>query len=109
LTPAEISPAVIGEERIRLTVSATQGPIVADAAVSLDVDYAQALPQGVTLPLELIIQGPTLDGYQRRAFRRSAPSSIVVVPRESGQHQITLREAAHNRWWGALQFYVEGI
>ncbi len=109
----ELSPSYIREPRIALSitldaVTKLAPPARAFQPVLLDVDYASTKPEGVVLPLLLEVQGPSPASYQRREFLHAAPDSLVFEPREGGTHLVTLREVAHNRWWGSLRVEVEG-
>lgn len=103
----EISPSTIRERKLSLTLEPDANP-AANQSLLLNVDYSDASPEGVVLPLILEVQGPTRASYVRRVFRRTPPSSIVITPKEGGRHLVTLREAAHNRWWGSIQFEAQG-
>ena len=103
----ELSPSYIREKRFDLTLEPNAKPR-ANNSLLVNVSYARALPEGVMLPLVLEIQGTSSKSYQRREFTRTAPTAIIFSPREGGPHLVTLREAAHNRWFGALRLDVEG-
>ena len=103
----ELSPAMIGEERISITLDPSTTPKVF-GIVQCAVNYAPAAPNGIALPLDFIIQGPTAVSYRERVFRRSRPSTLSFVPVESGPHLVLLREQAHNRWIGRLIVEVAG-
>lgn len=105
----EISPSTYGEDRIDLTLSqATPAPRAFEGVI-VNVGYDRCAPEGVVLPLELTIVGPSgAATYQRRVFRRFAPQDIAFTPREGGQHLVRLGEAHHNRWFGSLELNVEG-
>lgn len=102
-----LSPSYVRERRINLALAPNTVP-TANKSLVISVDYAKSLPDGVALPILLEVQGPTKASYQRREFVRTAPLSLVITPREQGAHLVTLREAAHNRWWGAIRFEVAG-
>lgn len=102
-----IAPSYVRERRLHLALAPDTVP-AANQSLVLSVDYNKALPEGVVLPLVLEVQGPSPASYQRREFVRTRPLSIVLTPREGGAHLVTLREVAHNRWWGSLHFDVEG-
>lgn len=104
----DISPSYVREKRIDLALDASVVKLRAGSSILLTVSYARALPAGAMLPLVLEIQGPSAGSYQRREFTRNAPATIAFKPVEGGSHLVTLREAAHNRWWGSLQLEVEG-
>ena len=105
----EVSPVTYGEDRIVLTLSEQTPEPQAFNAVVVDVDYSAGLPEGVTLPLELTIVGPSgSETYQRRVFRRLLPDTLAFIPREGGEHLIRLAEQFHNRWFGALVLEIAG-
>lgn len=103
----EISPLYLGEDRIDLAV-AVGSELRAYRSVVLTVDYERAEPEGVMLPLEMIVQGPSQGSYQRRVFSRLAPGALAFMAREGGSHLIILREVAHNRWFGRLVVSLTG-
>lgn len=105
----EVSPATYGANLIALTVSLETPILRAFEAILVEVDYSEALPAGIVLPLEFTVtseSGAAL--YQRRVFRRLAPTLLSFVPREGGSHLIRLAEQHHNRWFGSLLVNVEG-
>ena len=104
----EISPRYLREQRLTLTLDASSVRPVAFASVLINVSYSRATPGGVVMPLVLEIRGPSESSSVRRIYSRAAPASIVWRPVEGGVHLITLREAAHNRWWGKLRVEVAG-
>ena len=63
----ELSPSTYGEDRFDLTLSRdTPSPIALSSVVVL-VSYDRAEPEGVVLPLELTITGPSGRAtFQRR-------------------------------------------
>ena len=103
----EICPPYVGEARLVLQLQST-GTVRAFEHASILVDYSATAPEGVVLPLELLIQGPSPQSYARRVFLRSRPTALIFTPREGGAHLLTLREFAHNRWWGRLVVDVQG-
>jgi len=104
----DLAPSYIREKRIDLTLDPSNPVVRAGRPVLIGVSYARALPAGIMLPLVLEIQGPSPGGYQRREFTRTVPAGVIFTPREGGPHLVTLREAAHNRWWGSLTLDIEG-
>ena len=104
----EISPTYVGEDRIVLTLSDPDTKILANVPFQVDVNYAAADPEGIILPLELVLHGPNAGDKQRVLFERAAPSSVLLVPRVRGRHTILLKELFHNRWQGRLTVNVEG-
>jgi hypothetical protein len=104
----ELSPDYLGDDRIGVSVS-TDTPIPsAFMPVTVDVDYSECSPEGIVLPLELIIRGPSPDSNQSKIFSKNAPESLTFKPREGGLHIVILREVAHNRYWGRVKFQVAG-
>lgn len=104
----EISPATIGEDLIALSLDPSNLAPRALQPVIIDVDYSACAPDGVILPLELIIQTPTAANNQRRLYVRNAPSAVSFIPKEGGIHGVVLREVGHNRWLGKLRVTVAG-
>jgi len=104
----ELSPETIGEDRISLALVAGLAPPRAFAPVLVMVDYERCLPEGVALPLELLIAAPSAGNVIRRVLRRAAPRVIAFTPREGGLHGVLVRELAHNRWVGKLRIVVAG-
>jgi hypothetical protein len=103
----EICPPYIGEQRFTLSLVSTAA-IQAFSRQQLTIDYSGAEPDGVVLPLEMIVQGPSRSSYQRRVYSRAKPTSLFITPREGGPHLVLLREFAHNKWWGRVTLNVEG-
>jgi hypothetical protein len=103
----ELSPGYIGEDRIVLSLQ-FGSKTAAFSPLTLLVNYDDCAPDGVVLPLEMIVRGPGESSYQRRVYTRTRPPSIVIKPREGGIHCIVLREVAHNRWWGKLNVTIQG-
>lgn len=105
----EISPREIGEDRIDLELSTdTLTPIVFAPVIVL-VSFERCAPNGVVLPLEFTVTGPSGKAtFQRRYFRRVRPAEITFRPTEGGSHLIRLAEMFHNRWFGALVVDVAG-
>lgn len=104
----EISPEYVGEDRIVVSL-VTVSPI-ALSPVILEIDYEQAGDEGVILPIEVIVQPPSIDGsgYSRRVFRHSTPQGFVWTPITTGPHLVLVREVGHNRWQGRLVVQVAG-
>lgn len=103
----EISPAYVRDKRFDLTLELGANAR-ANNSILINVSYKRALPQGASLPLVLEVQGPSAQSYQRREYTRVLPVALIVSPREGGPHLVTLREVAHNRWFGTLSLDVEG-
>jgi hypothetical protein len=104
----EIAPRYVREKRFDLTLDAGISIVRAGASVVVNVSYVRSAPEGAMLPLLLEVQGPSPTSYQRRAYLRTAPASIVFSPREGGPHTLVLRELGHNKWFGTLNLDVEG-
>ncbi len=104
----EIAPSYVREKRLDLTLDESISKVRALRPALVNVSYARALPEGGMLPLVLEVQGPSPGSFQRREFTRTLPAAIIFTPREGGPHLVTLREVAHNRWWGSLTLDVEG-
>jgi hypothetical protein len=107
LQAEQITPIYVREKRIKLTLAPDQIP-QAFREVVINVDYSEALPEGVTLPLELVIRGSSKASYRKRTFWHLQPSQIVFAPREGGPHFVYLGEPKHNHWHGVLKFDVIG-
>jgi len=103
----ELAPTYLREQRITLTLDESIVAPAARRSILVNVDYSDADPEGVSPPLILEVQGPSAQSYVRRVFH-TPPDSIVFIPQEGGTHQVTLREAAHNYWYGALRISVAG-
>ena len=104
---AELCPAYVGERRIALALRSfgefQEVPRVGQV-VDVSVNYADAEPQGIVLPIDLIVAGP--GDRQRRTFSRFAPASVSFIPRSVGRYVVTLGERHHNRWFGSLEVTV---
>jgi len=103
----EICPLYYGEDRIDLSLTSSAKPL-AFQQVTIGVSYTRTLPQGVVLPLEMIVQGPSAQSYLRRVYSRAKPTVLLFSPKEGGSHLVLLREYGHNKWHGALIIYVDG-
>lgn len=101
----EISPAYVGDDRISLTLDPSSTPRSL-VPIQVNVSYAAAEPEGIELPLELLISGDNT--HVRSVFRQAAPTSVVFVPEGAGPHLVLLRELAHNRYVGRLVIDVAG-
>lgn len=106
----EVSPAFVGEERIRITLDPVNPKPKVDLAVTVLFDYADAEPEGIALPLVLELQPAfgTGEGYRRREYRELRPSSFTFRTPLAGDYLLLLRESAHNRWRGTLKITVMG-
>lgn len=61
---------------------------------------------GLIPPLEVIVASPS--GLHERQELTEIPIAISVIPSEGGRHRVTVREVAHNRWYGATVIDAEG-
>lgn len=104
----EVSPAYYGEDRFVLTLSPGQTPRQFEA-VLIDVDLSACLPAGVVLPLEAtLMQESGAATFQSQPFEHRAPTQLAFVPREGGRALVRLAEKHHNRWFGSVEFDVDG-
>lgn len=104
----ELSPETIGEDLIVLSLDVQSLDPRAFRPITVNVDYSACEPDGIVLPLELLIVAPSPSGFSHRHFTRTAPTSILFIPREGGLHGLLLREVGHNRWNGRLRIQVAG-
>jgi len=102
----EINPAHVGEDRIGVQLASSDAPL-ANTPIRVDFSYDKADPEGVVLPLEVIVSGPD-EFSDEREFRLLRPSSIEFDPPSAGSYLVLIREKFHNRWQGRLTFEVEG-
>ncbi len=108
-----ISPTFLGESCIKVSVDPSCEPLMAFRPVMVDFDYAGAAPEGIALPLELIVQ-PALSaaadagGYHRKVFNRHPPTSYTFAVPSAGDYLVLIREVAHNQWQGRLVITVGG-
>ena len=104
-----LSPATYGEDRIDLTLSPETPTPIALSPVIILVSYERAEPEGLCLPLELTITGPSGRAtFTRRFFRRLKPAEISFRPTEGGPTLIRLAELFHNRYFGKLVLDIAG-
>jgi hypothetical protein len=105
----ELSPREYGEDRIVLRLSESTSEPRALSPVIVEVDFSACDPEGVVLPLELVVTGPSGKVTERRqVFRRRVPTELTFTPIEGGSTLVRLAEMFHNRWWGKLVIEVEG-
>lgn len=76
-------------------------PIVLSIAVR-----STYLERGLVAPLDFVIASPS--GRHERREIAELPIALVHTPVEGGAHRYTLREQAHNGWWGAIALNVRG-
>jgi hypothetical protein len=104
----ELSPTYLGETRIVLSCLTEESRVLAHHPIEVSIDVTEALPEGLVLPLELIVQGPSVGSHQRKVFSRTVPSTIIFTPREGGLHLIKIAELGHNKWWGSTKIAIAG-
>jgi hypothetical protein len=61
---------------------------------------------GLVPPFELILAAPS--GAHVAQELAEVPIAVAVTPTEAGRHRVTVREIAHNRWWGGCDVDVAG-
>jgi len=108
-----IAPTYIGKDAISLNINEDSEPLQAHKVLQIDIDYTNCGEEGVSVPVELIIQpgfggGGTANGYTNKIYRRTAPSRILYRPPQGGEYLILLREIHHNRYQGRLLIEVAG-
>lgn len=101
------SPATVGEDKIKLAVHSETIPKVGFVC-EIGIDYSKCLPEGASLPIEVVVQGPSEASYRTRTYRSSKPSQFSFTPREVGEHLVLVRELSHNRWLGTVRLTVAG-
>lgn len=104
----ELAPLYVGSESLKLSLAEPNTEARAFRSVTVLVDYSGAGEDGVQLPLELRVTGPSAESYVQRFFRRTAPSELSFTPKEGGSFLVLLREVAHNRRRGKLVVQVAG-
>jgi hypothetical protein len=104
----EISPIYYGEDRLSLSLSTPNQVLRAFEPILITVDYARALPEGVSLPLEFTVSAPSEVNALRKVFRRFKPLELAFTPREGGSHLVRFGEPYHNQWWGKLVLEIAG-
>lgn len=67
---------------------------------------SQYIDRGLVPPFELVIAAPS--GRHERREIAEVPIALVHIPDEAGEYRYTLREQAHNRWWGTTTISVKG-
>lgn len=104
----ELCPMTVGAAAFDISLADPDATIETFVAVELAVSFSRCEPEDPTLPLELIVVGPSAESFVRKVFRRILPESFFFVPIEGGKHTILLREVTHNLWRGTLVVDVEG-
>ena len=103
-----IAPIFMGASAIRLSRAEPNVAPVPYLIERINIDYSETLPEGVRLPLELLVTPPSGSGFRRQIFRRFAPVALFIKPLEGGPHTVVLREVGHNYWRGSLVVQVDG-
>lgn len=109
-----ISPDFMAAKRITVSVNKDCEPLMAFKRIVIDIDYTATEPEGVVLPLELIVQpgfggGGPANGYRRKVFKYTAPESYTFTVPSSGDYLILVREIFHNKWQGSTVITVGGV
>jgi hypothetical protein len=104
----ELAPEYMGARAIVLTLQDPNATFRAFDSIGIDIDYSAAQPEGVTLPLEMLVVSPTNENFVRRMFTRAIPTRLFFRPVEGGIHNVLLREVGHNAWRGSLVVTIEG-
>ncbi|MCP4674325.1 MAG: hypothetical protein GY854_02165 [Deltaproteobacteria bacterium] len=108
-----ISPTFLGDSRIRVSINPCCEPLMAFRPITVDLNYDDAEPEGVVLPLEITVQPAFAEvsaagGYRHKVFHRHVPSSYTFTVPSAGDYLILIREYAHNQWQGRLVITVAG-
>ena len=61
---------------------------------------------GLAPPFELVVASPS--GRHDVQELAALPLAVLLHAQEGGTHRVTLRELAHNRWWGSTTIDVDG-
>lgn len=107
-----LSPIGIGADKIVITKDQSS-LLQAFHPVILNFDYSACYPDGVVLPIEIVVQpgfgpgGPGC-GFRSKIFRRSAPTSYSFTPPSSGQYLVVIKELFHNYWQGRIRLEIAG-
>lgn len=95
----------VGRKLLNVQLKASVTPR-AFVPIDMVLDASDAEPDGVRLPLEIIISGPSKT--QRRTLNRYIPECLTATPQEVGEHVIVVRETGHNHAYGLLKLQVMG-
>lgn len=104
----ELSAHWVGAEALKLSLVDPLSPLRANVPIDLAVDYSGAGEEGVTLPLEQLVVGPSPESFRRHVHRRQTPSIITFTPPQGGRHIVTLRQIGGDKLFGKLAVEVEG-
>lgn len=106
-TSEELFPATFGTEAITLAPFDATLTAQAFEPFAFTVEVAsQFAASGLAPPFELLVAAPS--GRVTVQELEEVPIALVVIPQEGGEHRVTLREIAHNRWWGGADLTVTG-
>lgn len=72
-------------------------------SVAMRTAYVEA---GLVPPVELILAAPS--GRHELRELAELPLAVIFYPDEGGRWRVTLRELAHNQWWGQADVVVAG-
>jgi len=61
---------------------------------------------GLSPPFELVVASPS--GRHDAQELVALPLAVLLHAQEGGAHRVTVRELAHNRWWGSTTIDVNG-
>jgi len=105
----DVCPSYVGARLIDLQlVKALETPLARLPVLIRIATLEEASTIGLMLPLELRVTAPSPSGFIRHVFTRIVPTQFAITPREGGNHLVSLRELAHNRWCGSLVIAVRG-
>lgn len=106
-TASEMFPDDFGAEVIVIAPLEADAKARAFEPFPLVVSLASAqVGNGLAPPFEVIFAAPS--GTHERVELFEAPLAIMLRAQEGGTHRVTLREIAHNRWWGSTTIDVDG-
>ena len=108
-TPQELWPDTFAAEALDIyPLDYTQHPRAFDP-FPLVVKLRQTKPfivSGLIPPVEVVIAAPS--GEHQRTELVEVPVALVIIFGGGGTYRITVREIAHNRWFGTTEITVEG-
>ena len=106
-----VSPINVGIDKFVLSIDEASLPLYSYKLVTINIDYSAAEPEGIKLPIIIVVQPAFGDGtgYIRRVFSRAAPSSFSFYASVgAGNYLIVVKELGHNQWQGRLVVSVAG-
>lgn len=104
----ELCPPDVGTINIGLSLDSVDQVVTANVPFQINVDTSSVGQAGVSLPLELVVQGSIAGQRTRRVFSKSIPASLLLTVTSGGRYFILLRELFHNRYQGQLFVDVLG-